>query len=78
MNPAGDRQSFRLLNQHYSSRPKISNHPNNEINTPDIIFQFYSPVNNYSEFNIKDRLAIAIRSLKDRCVTIVSLTRVLV
>ena len=50
---------------------KISNHPNNEINTPDIIFQFYSPVNNYSEYNIKDRLAIAIRSLKDRCVTIV-------
>ena len=55
---------------------KISNHPNNEINTPDIIFQFYSPVNNYSEYNIKDRLAIAIRSLKDRCVTIVSLTQV--
>ena len=27
---------------------------------------------------IKDRLAIAIRSLKDRCVTIVSLTQVLV
>ena len=26
----------------------------------------------------KDRLAIAIRSLKDRCVTIVSLTQVLV
>ena len=32
----------------------------------------------WASFIIKDRLAIAIRSLKDRCVTIVSLTQVLV
>ena len=32
----------------------------------------------YSIYYKEDRLAIAIRSLKDRCVTIVSLTQVLV
>ena len=35
-------------------------------------------VRNNNNNNIKDRLAIAIRSLKDRYVTIVSLTQVLV
>ena len=36
------------------------------INTPNVI----------KNKKLKDRLAIAIRSLKDRCVTIVSLTKV--
>ena len=42
--------------------------------TYDALSILYKEIGN----GTKDRLAIAIRSLKDRCVTIVSLTQVLV
>ena len=73
------REVFEFLGKWYDPENEVATQPPFDKFHEFSIPQNSNPITALHDLDdIEDRLAIAIRSLKDRCVTIVSLTQVLV